>query len=160
MPYAARGPEVSWAASRATAANSTPAAASPIPSAHESAAARGTDTRLSATSTPVARLARTATRNAAAVVALRPIAAERSTSSRPVSSSVRVWRTTRNIDISPAVTAPNAVDCQATCPPTVLSARAGPAMAMNAALPSIAAAAASNSACVAYSSFTLIACDQ
>ena len=42
--------------------------------------------------------------------------------------------------------APKAVACQVTCPPTVLSARAGPAMEMKAVLPSMLAAAASNSA--------------
>ena len=59
--------------------------------------------------------------------------------------------------ISPATTAPNAVDCQVTCPPIVFSARAGPDMAMNAALPSMVAAALSNSACVVYSWSTLTA---
>ena len=85
----------------------------------------------------------------AAVVARRPTAAARSISSRPDSSSARVWRTTRNIDISPPAIAPKAVACQATWPPIVLSARAGPAIATNAALDSIVAAAASNSAWVA-----------
>ena len=42
----------------------------------------------------------------------------------------------------------NTIGGQVTCPPIVLSARAGPAMAMNAALPLISAAARSNSAWV------------
>ena len=62
--------------------------------------------------------------------------------------------------MSPTTTAPKAVACQDTWPPTVLRARAGPAMEMSAALPSMLAAAASNSACVAYRPFTLTACDQ
>ena len=45
--------------------------------------------------------------------------------------------------------APNAVACQATWPPMVLSARAGPAMATSAGLSSMLAAARSNSAWVA-----------
>ncbi len=48
--------------------------------------------------------------------------------------------------ISPAVMAPNAVDCQVTCPPMVFSARAGPVMATNAALFPMLAAARSKSA--------------
>ena len=44
---------------------------------------------------------------------VRPRAA-RSSSSRPVSSSVRVWRPTMSIAISPTTIAPNAVACQAT----------------------------------------------
>ena len=147
-PYAARELLVSCAASNATAASTRPTAAWPAPSPIESAADSGTDTRLRATSIPVAMLATTASRTVAAVVARRPTAAARSISSRPDSSSARVWRTTRNIDISPPTTAPKAVACQATWPPTVLRARAGPAIATKAALDSIAAAAASNSAWV------------
>ena len=62
-----------------------------------------------------------------------------------------------NMLISPAQIAPNAVDCQVTWPPMVSSARAGPAIAMNAALSSMLAAARSNSAWVAYSPSTLTA---
>ena len=62
----------------------------------------------------------------------------RTSSSRPLSSSARVCRPTRNMLISPATIAPKAVACQATWPPTVLSARAGPAMATKAAFDSIA----------------------
>ena len=51
--------------------------------------------------------------------------------------------------MSPATTAPNAVACQVTCPPTVFRARAGPAIATSAALPCIPTAARSSSAWVA-----------
>ena len=80
------------------------------------------------TRAPASTLATSATRTAATVGAARPMAAARSSSSRPASSSARVWRTTMNIDIRPTTTAPKAVACQVTCPPTVLSARAGPAI--------------------------------
>ena len=85
----------------------------------------------------------------AVVVARRPIAPARSSSSRPLSSSARVCRPARNMLISPASTAPKAVACQATWPPTVLSARAGPAIAIRAGLEPIIVAARSNSAWVA-----------
>ncbi len=140
---------MSWAASSATPEKTIPTAARPRPSASESGAASGKVTRLSVTSVPVSTLATSATRTVAAVVARRPTAAARSISSRPDSSSARVWRTTRNIDIRPIVIAPKAVACQVTCPPIVSSARAGPVMAMKAALASIATAAVSNSSCVA-----------
>ena len=48
---------------------------------------------------------------------------------------------TMAIDISPAAIAPKALDCQATCPPTVSRARAGPAIAIIAVLPPMLAAA-------------------
>ena len=48
--------------------------------------------------------------------------------------------------IRPATTAPKAVACQVTWPPSVLSARGGPAIAMKAALSPMLAAARSNSA--------------
>jgi len=51
--------------------------------------------------------------------------------------------------ITPAMTVPNAEACHATWPPSVLSARAGPAIAMNAALLASFAAARSNAAWVA-----------
>ncbi len=76
--------------------------------------------------------------------ARRSTGAPRSSSSRPVSSAARVWRPITNMLTSPAVIAPNAVACQATCPPVVFSARAGPAIAMKAALADMAAAASSN----------------
>ena len=59
-----------------------------------------------------------------------------------------------------AAMAPKAVACQVTCPPIVSSARAGPAIATNAALDPITAAARSNSAWVPYIPFRLTACDQ
>jgi hypothetical protein len=148
-PYAARALLVSWAASSAVPAKTSPTAASPTPSATESATASGNATRLSVTSVPTRRLASTTTTIVAAVVASRPTGEARSSSSRPFSSSARVCRTTRNIDMRPTVTAPNAVACQVTWPPTVLSARAGPAIATNAALDPISAAARSSSAWVA-----------
>ena len=62
-----------------------------------------------------------------------------------------------NMLIRPMQIAPNAADCQITCPPIVFKARAGPAMAMNAVLRSIVAAAVSNSAWVRYRRSTLTA---
>ena len=53
-----------------------------------------------------------------------------------------------NMTISPTTTAPNAEACHVTWPPVVLRARGGPAIATNAALFFIPAAARSNSACV------------
>ncbi len=84
---------------------------------------------------------------AAVTDANRPTGAERTSSSRPLSSSARVCRPTRNIVISPISTAPKAEDCQNTWPPIVSSARAGPAMATKAAFEPIVSAALSSSAC-------------
>jgi hypothetical protein len=92
-------------------------------------------------------LSTSAASNAAVIGAVRDTTPDRSSSSRPDSSSARVCRPTTNIAISPTVIAPNADACQATCPPVVFRARAGPAIAMNAAFSPMAAAARSNSAC-------------
>ncbi len=93
-------------------------------------------------------MASIASTTAAVIGACRPMAAARTSSSRPDSSSARVWRPMMNMLIRPAQIAPNAVDCQATCPPMVSRARAGPVIAMKAALPSMLAAAFSKSAWV------------
>ena len=98
--------------------------------------------------------------SAAVCGAQRPTAVERRSSSRPDSSSARVCRPTRNMLISPAQTAPNALACHVTWPPIVLSARGGPAIAMKAAFFSIIAAAASNSCWLSYTPSMPIACDQ
>ncbi len=148
-PYVARVLDVSCAATRATPVKTQPVAVSPRPRASESSTARGNEIRLPATSRPTSRLASTAVRTAAVVGACRSTAAARTSSSRPLSSSARVCRPTRNMLIRPTTIAPNAVDCQVTWPPMVLSARAGPAIAMNAALDSIDAAARSSSAWLA-----------
>lgn len=86
-----------------------------------------------------------ASATAAVIGASLPTAAARRSSSRPLSSSARVCRPTRNMLIRPATMAPNAVACQVTCPPIVLSALAGPVNAMKATLSLISAAARSNS---------------
>ena len=99
---------------------------------------------------PTATLATSAASRVARTGARRPTAAARTSSSRPVSSSVRVCRMTTAIDIRPAAMAPNALDCQATCPPTVSRARAGPAMAIIAVFSPMLAAATSSSAWLAY----------
>ena len=83
---------------------------------------------------PRATLASSAVSRAAVAGACRPTAEARTSSSRPLSSSARVCRPMMNMLISPTEIAPKAVACQVTCPPMVLSARAGPAMAMKAAL--------------------------
>jgi len=101
------------------------------------------------TSAPRRTLASIASSTEAVNDACRSTGAARRISSRLLSSSARVCRPTRNMLISPARTAPKAVACQATCPPTVSSARAGPAIAMKAELPVMLAAARSRSACVA-----------
>ncbi len=126
-----------------------PVSASPTPSATESGTASEYETRLSVTRAPSSRLATRVTSSAARSGSSRPTTAERTSSSRPLSSSARVCRVTRNMLISPATTAPNAVACQVTWPPIVSRARAGPAIATSAALPSIPAAARSSSACEA-----------
>ena len=113
----------------------------------------------SVTAVPRTTLASVATVSAAMPARRRPTPPARTNSSRPLSSSARVWRPMMNMLISPATIAPNAPACQATCPPIVSSARAGPAMAMNAVLSAMLAAASSSSACVAYSPFTEAACD-
>ena len=93
-------------------------------------------------------LAIRAATSAAVMDACRLTGEARSSSSRPLSSSARVCRPTRNMLINPTSTAPKADACHTTWPPIVFSARAGPAMAMKAVLPSMLAAALSNSACV------------
>ena len=95
---------------------------------------------------PMTTLATAATTSAATIGACRPTAAARTSSSRPDSSSALVCRPMMNMLIRPATTAPNAMACHATCPPTVLSARAGPVMAMKATFCSMLVAARSNSA--------------
>ena len=98
---------------------------------------------------PTARLAAPAASSAASTGASRPTVPARTSSSCPDSSSARVCRTTSTIDIRPTAIAPKALDCQATWPPTVSSARAGPAMATIAVFPAMLAAAVSSSAWVA-----------
>ncbi len=157
MPYIERVLAVSWAAIRAVPVKTQPHRVRPTPRAIESASSRGYDARLAATKMPTTRLASSASLSAAVIGASRPIAAARTSSSRPVSSSARVCRPMMNMLIKPTQIAPKAVDCQVTWPPMVSSARAGPAIAMNAALLSMLAAARSNSACVAYRPSTLTA---
>ena len=134
MPYMLRVDEVSWAATRAVAVKTQPHSVSPTPTAIESGADSGKVTRLTATSAPSTTLASRASARAAVRDACRLTAAARTSSSRPLSSSARVCRPTRNMLISPATIAPNAEACHITWPPMVLSARAGPAIATNAAV--------------------------
>ena len=148
-PYIARVLAVSWAATSAVPVKNQPDSVSPSAEAQrvgdrERVAPRGSARPARrAAGWPAAR--RPGRRSSARS---RPTAAARSSSSRPLSSSARVCRPTRNMLISPATTAPKADACQVTWPPMVFSARAGPAMAMKAALSSMLAAARSNSAWV------------
>src|SRR6266536_3504821 len=94
MAVAARALSVSWAAVAATAANMRPVRPTARPMATDPATGSPTPTRPSATSTTMARLASPATSSAALSGAYRPTTAAPISSSRPVSSSVRVCRTT------------------------------------------------------------------
>ncbi len=117
-----------------------------MPSARESSDGEPVAHQLNHTRIPATRLATIAVPRAAVIGANRSTGAARSSSSRPLSSSRRVCRPTRNMLIRAAATAPKALACHITWPPSVLSARAGPSMAMNAVFCAMLAAARSNSA--------------
>ena len=104
--------------------------------------------RLRATSAPSSKLIPATTMSAAVVTACRPTTAARTNSERPLSSSTRVCRPTRNILMRATMANPNAPTSQATLPPTVSSAYVGPFIATNAGLSPTMSAAEDNSSCV------------
>jgi hypothetical protein len=99
IPLAAPAPLVSWAATAPTAANAQPAAASWSPAATDPATGRFWPAMAAATSAARTRLAARVTTSAAARAAWRPTTVAPSSSRRPDSSSVRVWRMTVSMAI-------------------------------------------------------------
>ena len=85
----------------------------------------------------MARLARPARARAAASGACRPTRAERISSARPVSSSARVCRPTRNMLINATTIATNARISKTTSPSIDCNSRVGPLIAITAVLPPI-----------------------
>ena len=75
---------------------------------------------VSATSAPSRTCAPVTTMSAAVSGAKRPTGAAPISSLRPLCSSPRVWRPTKNMLISATNAAPKPPSCQATSPPTVV----------------------------------------
>ncbi|GAB3982961.1 hypothetical protein [Plantactinospora veratri] len=105
IPFAARAPWLTWAATAAKAAKVRPAAPTPRPKATEPAAGRPLPIRASASSVASSRFAAAVTIMAAARLACRPTTIEPIISVRPVSSFCLVCRTTVRVLMNPASTA-------------------------------------------------------
>ena len=94
-----RACDISCAITVATAANTTPNAATDAPYSNAEAVGKSCPTTERVTPSPISSAAATATTSAAAVPACRPTSADESSSVRPTSSSPRVCRTTVNVAI-------------------------------------------------------------
>ena len=101
-------------------------------------------------SAPSSSWAAVTTTSAAAIGAKRPTGAARTSSLRPVCSSARVWRPTKNMLMSATNAAPKPPICQATSPPTVVRLYGGPTIAIRPGLPSTVARRSARAACVVY----------
>ena len=77
---------------------------------------------VSATAAPSSNCAAATTISAAVSGAERPTGAAPTSSLRPLCSSPRVWRPTKNMLISATKAAPKPPSCQATSPPTLVTA--------------------------------------
>ncbi len=106
---AARALAVSWAVTPATALNAMPVAAQPSPNAIEPAAGSPPAAKDTAVTSPRTMLAPKLMVRAAASGASRPIRPPPRSSSRPDSSSLRVWRTVMNTIRTARMAAMNAV---------------------------------------------------
>ena len=135
-PYAPPVPSLTWTATAATPANSSPTAASEAPSAIDPAAGVSNETITSAVTAPISSWANAVTMSAATSGVARPTTPARTSSLRPLCSSPRVWRPMMNMLIRAATTAPKAPHCHATSPPTLVTAYGGPTIAIRPGLPS------------------------
>jgi hypothetical protein len=104
MPRAPRLCSVICAVTAVTQANNRPNPPIAAPKSTEPAAGRSWPSMHSAISPPSSVKAPAATMSAAVTGALRPSTVARNSSVRPVSSSARVWRPTRNMPISAIIT--------------------------------------------------------
>ena len=94
----------------------------------------------SATSRPSSSCTAVTTTSATAIGAKRPTGAAPTSSLRPLCSSWRVWRPTKNMLISATNAAPKPPICHATSPPTFSRLYGGPTIAIRPGLPSTVAA--------------------
>lgn len=127
---------VTWAVTAVTAANTRPTAVTDAPKVTAPAAGRSMPMNPTARAAPTTTFMPPTTTSAASMGAWRPTAAARTSSSRPLSSSARVWRESMNRLMSPTSTSVNEPVSKATRPPKVSSPCTGPLKAMAAALPS------------------------
>ncbi len=109
MPVAARALTLSCAVIPPTAANSSPVAPHAAPNAMLPSAGSPAIASPAAVRTAIAAAAIAASSIPAARGAARPTTVDPTSSRRPVSSSARVWRTTRMIIRTPIMAAPKAV---------------------------------------------------
>ena len=108
-PIAARADVVTWAATAAIAVKTMPLDAHPSPKATAPGAGSPTSPNPRATPVPSTALAPMPTATAAASGAARPTAPACTSSSRPDSSSERLWRTVMNTNRIDTSAAPKAV---------------------------------------------------
>jgi hypothetical protein len=132
----------------ATPVNSSPTPVSEAPKAIDPGAGCPKPSIVRAMATPTSTLTAATTTSAAAVGARRPTTLARTSSLRPLCSSARVCRPTRNMLIRATTTPPNPPHCQATSPPTLVTAYGGPTIAIRPGLPATVAAYSFRSAWV------------
>ena len=135
IPYIDELVSLTCAATAATPANTSPTPASEAPSANDPSAGWSIAIIESATSSPSSNCTAVTTPSATAIVVKRPTGAAPTSSLRPVCSSCRVWRPTKNMLISATIAAPKPPICHAMSPPTVSRLYGGPTIAIRPGLP-------------------------
>jgi hypothetical protein len=109
VPVAALEVADTCAAMAATAAKTRPVSIQPSPKTQEPPAGSPEAMSDRAVRDPMAAIARVASTRAAASGARRPTTVAPSSSSRPASSSLRVWRTTSTMASTASIAVPSAV---------------------------------------------------
>jgi hypothetical protein len=135
-----------------------PTAAIAAPVSSEPPIGRPVPAAAADTSAPAARFAMPASSSAATSGARRPTRAERISSARPVSSSARVCRPTRNMLISATTMARNEKISNTTSPPIESSSRVGPLIAITAVLLPIVCRSRTRSSGVSYRLWLCVDC--